>query len=1420
MATAISNWVELASISGNLTEDYYLVNDLDSSTSGYSGIGDNWQPISGAFGGSLNGSGYSISDLIMTGSSEDQNGLFKYINGGTVQNLAILDISLLSTHSRTGAIAGITSSSSIIENCYVTGKLSGYTETGGVVGFVWQGTKISNCYSSVDVFGRNESGSVGGFVGNISNVTGNQIFNCFCIGSVDATYAHGGFAGQIGGENVEISGCGWYNFSGNPDYAIGTDTGYTLDYEESDASVFYTHNHPVYTGWSFTGSSPTWFEISGSTPVLASDSGSAIWNIYNWTDLADISNKLDYTCVLQNNISSATTDYVGLGDSWVPIYNGTSYFSGVFSGQGYTISNLRSTWDSGYGYFGFFRQLDGATIEKVGFEDVIFTPIHAQGVGVVAGYMGTDTTISNCYCEGSLTGMSYAGGIVGTIVSYTNFINSYANVNVHTTTSNSAGLIGRMPGNYNEIINCFAAGDATSVGQSGGLISEGGNPGTNNIENCGWYSSSTTEAIYAWANLSGSVTYETTDISDFYSHNYGVYTGWTFTGSSPIWFEHVDSLPTFETSNYWTIWNWTDMQDMNNKLSYSGYLQNDLSSATTDYSGIGDDWEAIGHTNSPTYFTGYFNGQNNSIRDLVCYMGASRWGFFGSIDTGAYVENLAIKDSYYRDSIGLQYFGIFVGRLAGAVKNCYTQNIHIKGYTRVGGFAGYCTGTADAENCYSDCLVLSDGYSVGGFAGYISNGTNITNCFSTSEVLITGGSGINFGGFAGEDFGGVITNCGWYSSTTTDAIYAIGNTSGSVTYETTDNTDFYTHNYEFYTGWTFTGSSPVWYETQNNLPTLQSSLYWTVHNWTDLTELENKLSYSAYLQNNISSATTDYVGIGDDFTPIGRSDPYFNGVFDGEGNSISDIIINYNSSDVGLIGRIIGGTVKHLGIKNIDITQTSNSDGRVGGLAGGAGGSSTVENCFIEGQIDAYGNAVGGLIGQASYTDGVTINNCYTNVNILNGATGIGGVIGIVGSSDVSVNNTYTVGAVTGTTHVGAFIGLRNAFASYSNCGWYNFSGNPDSGFGSAPTDDSVDTWSSNTLSDFYPHNYGVYSAWTFTGSSPVWYESLTALPTLTPSTNWYIYNWTDLQDLNNKLSYSAYLQNNISSATTDYVGIGDDFTPIGGLDHGLFLGIFNGNDYTVSDLIINSTSDRVGLIGQTNETISNVGLINPNITTTSGRYCGGIVGYIGTGGYVTKCFVSGGSITANQGTVGGIAGTNYSSLRIDNCYADCIVRGPASVGGIVGTAGELRNCYFAGTVQRTWGSNSTFGGIVGTLNYNNMYNCFSVGDIDGGSYPDRCGGIAGTFVGASFIHCGWYSSSTTDAVYALGSSSGSVTYETTTESDFYDSGYGPYTGGSYTWDFSTPIWYEWTNDLPKFTEQGIITGPIYLEYARILTIS
>ena len=121
------------------------------------------------------------------------------------------------------------------------------------------------------------------------------------------------------------------------------------------------------------------------------------------------------------------------------------------------------------------------------------------------------------------------------------------------------------------------------------------------------------------------------------------------------------------------------------------------------------------------------------------------------------------------------------------------------------------------------------------------------------------------------------------------------------------------------------------------------------------------------------------------------------------------------------------------------------------------------------------------------------------------------------------------------------------------------------------------------------------------------------------------------------------------------------------------YLGIFNGNGHTISNLnITNSTSDYTGLFGRVvNGSVSNLSLSNILIDNPGNDNIGGICGS-NSDGLINCCSVSG-SIITDFSKVGGICGANIGvigSSRISNCYST--VTGSSDIGGICGQNGYL----------------------------------------------------------------------------------------------------------------------------------------------------
>ena len=144
--------------------------------------GKDWTPIGTSFDnsytGTFDGGGHTITGLTIT--TKDQFvGLFGYLNrAGTVKNVVMEGIQITSNHgaSQAGGVVGF--SRGTIENCSVSGSVSGTVYVGGVVGAQWGGS-ITGCSSSATVKGTVDVGGVAGQTNSSATLTA-----CYATGNV------------------------------------------------------------------------------------------------------------------------------------------------------------------------------------------------------------------------------------------------------------------------------------------------------------------------------------------------------------------------------------------------------------------------------------------------------------------------------------------------------------------------------------------------------------------------------------------------------------------------------------------------------------------------------------------------------------------------------------------------------------------------------------------------------------------------------------------------------------------------------------------------------------------------------------------------------------------------------------------------------------------------------------------------------------------------------------------------------------------------------------------------------------------------------------------------------------------------------------------------------------------------------------
>ena len=198
------------------------------------------------------------------------------------------------------------------------------------------------------------------------------------------------------------------------------------------------------------------------------------------------------------------------------------------------------------------------------------------------------------------------------------------------------------------------------------------------------------------------------------------------------------------------------------------------------------------------------------------------------------------------------------------------------------------------------------------------------------------------------------------------------------------------------------------------------TVYMLVNTVYDLQNVQNNLAANYALGTNIDATVTSGWNSGAGFAPIGSfSVPCncFAGIFDGGGNTISNLTINLPTNvGVGLFAAA-NGTIRNVTLSNVNVTGTQD----VGALVGQNEGS--ISNVVVIGTSTVTGsggnNSVGGLVG---FNDtGATIANSSSDAAVSNSGAYAGGLVGQNFGS--SIANSYATGNVSGYAYVGGLIG-------------------------------------------------------------------------------------------------------------------------------------------------------------------------------------------------------------------------------------------------------------------------------------------------------------------------------------------------------------------------------------------------------------
>ena len=209
---------------------------------------------------------------------------------------------------------------------------------------------------------------------------------------------------------------------------------------------------------------------------------------------------------------------------------------------------------------------------------------------------------------------------------------------------------------------------------------------------------------------------------------------------------------------------------------------------------------------------------------------------------------------------------------------------------------------------------------------------------------------------------------------------------------------------------------------------------------------------------------------------------------------------------------------------------------------------------------------------------------------------------------------------------------------------------------------------------------------------------------------------------------------------------------PIGDISM-TFRATFDGNGYTISNLMINRGSTRfVGLFGYTRTAaeIANLGLLDVDVSGQS--RVGSLVGR--NDGTITNSYLMG--TVSGRFDTGGLVGVNQGG-SITNSYSMGTVSGRLDIGGLVGQndGGSITHSY---AIVEVKGSSNRVGGLAGRNDDGSIMNSYATGSVDG---EEDVGGLIGSNDNGGSIENSYATgdvSGRTNASNLVGSNTGSIT--------------------------------------------------------------
>ena len=831
-----------------------------------------------------------------TGGYNNAGGLIGFNVGAVSNTYAIGNVSVSgsSAQNKAGGLIGATGKSTnqtiytpvSVSDSFSTGTASA-TTAGGAFGYS-DGTSVSNVYYDTETSGMT-SGVSGGVSTGVTGLTTSQMTSTIPSGFSSSTW---------GNQNNQTT-----------PYLI------TSDLSQSMPQTVY-----------FGDSS----RFSSTTPVSLIFSANSLYLISaNLNGNYALGNDIDASSIglfsAEGGTSPFTGTFDGLGHTISNLSLNTNLpYVGLFAINAGEIANLNLNGVSATGTMsanaiGSLVGINEGTISNVSAADVNISVNVASGaynsssawlsnrtdVGGLTGASTNSGSIDHVSVSGSVslagtnTVISDVGGLIG--ASSGSLSSAYSNVAISVSAQQSGGVGGLDGYNGGTITNAYTTGTvtntSTSTTSSGGLVGNewGAQGSVSNVYATGAVSGPSGMGVGA---LFGDLQADRTYTNAYYNTALGInpvgsgsaqgITGTTISAlasalptgfSSSIWGDQNGETPyllgiagnqlgyfgasgTFSaTTPVWRVQSTFGLQTINDDLAANYAMVSDIDAgAVSNFAPIG---EAAG-------YSGVFDGQGHTISNLTINDSSNALvGLFGSIGSGAIVENINLLNANVTQSVAPSDYNSYVGILAGQ-NNGYISRVQTSGHvTRsnvetqanlfgLGGLIGINNTSGTIANSSSSASVISYGsISAGGLVGL--NYGAIDSSFASGNVNTPDIS--NAGGLVGESFPNTTISDAYATGDVTGASVSslgglIGNSKGTVTnaYATGNVTGASNSSIGGFAGWNYQGAITNAYSTGLVKATGTSTTGGFVSN--------NSGTFSNAFFDTLTSGTTIAVGSG------------------------------------------------------------------------------------------------------------------------------------------------------------------------------------------------------------------------------------------------------------------------------------------------------------------------------------------------------------------------------------------------------------------------------------------------------------------------------------------------------------------------------------------------------------------------------